>query len=65
MDSENLCRDIGGRGGSGGPASLSEAISSNLSMAVSIRSFDGRRATIRFVVEPLQRVAFGTFTPGL
>lgn len=48
MDSENLCRDSGGRGGNGGPASLSGGISSSLLMAVSIRSLDGRRAANRF-----------------
>lgn len=65
MDSENLCRDSGGRGGNGGPASLSEGISSSLSMAVSIRSLDGRRATYRFVGERLHREAFGRFSAGL
>lgn len=65
IDSENLCRDSGGRGGNGGPASLSEGISSSLSMSVSIRSFDGRRAAIRFVVERLHRTALGTFSAGL
>lgn len=61
MDSENRWREIGGRGGSGGPVSSSGAISSSLSMAVSIWSFDGRRAAIRFVAES----PFDTFPSGL
>lgn len=65
IDSENLCRDSGGRGGNGGPVSLSDGISSSLSMAVSIWSFDGRRLAIRFVGERLHRMAFGKFSGGL